>query len=155
MITKSSTTLNTALRTALTTFVLLAAAGTVSAAPVGELYPADQQGQAVPAAAPVKTRAQVIDELVQARAAGQVASGELGYAFGTPAERNAVRGKSRAEVIAEYRQAAGDGTLVAQGEGESTPTRFAGSARSRADVRADAIQSAHSSIAAGNTGRGN
>lgn len=143
-----------ALRTALTSFVLLAAAGAANAATVGELYPADQQTQA--AAPAVKTRAQVIDELVQARAAGQVASGEVGYAFGTPAEQHAVGGKSRAEVIAEYRQAAGDGTLVAHGEVDSTPTtRLAGSARSRAEVRADAIQSAHSSIAAGNTFRGN
>lgn len=153
MINKSSTTLQSTLRTALTSLVLLAAAGAASAAPVGELYPAGQLAQT---AATVKTRAQVIGELVQARAAGQVASGEIGYAFGTPAERNAVGAKSRTEVIAEYRQAAAEGTLVAYGEAVSTqPTRLTGSARSRADVRADAIQSAHSNAAAGNTFSGN
>lgn len=155
MIIKPSATLQATLRTTLTSFVLLAAAGAASAAPVGELYLADQRVQAVPAAA-AKTRAQVIDELVQARAAGQVASGEIGYAFGTPTSRNAVAGKSRAEVIADYRQAAADGTLVAHGEVElKAATRLAGSARSRADVRADAVQSARSSAAAGDTFHGN
>lgn len=138
------------LRSALTSLVLLAAAGASQAAPVGELYPVDQQAQSAPVA--VKSRAQVIDELVQAGAAGQVAGGEIGYAFGTPAERNAAGGTTRNAVIAAYRQAASDGTLVTHGEVESTPaTRIAGSARTRADVRADAIRSAHNSLTAGNT----
>lgn len=150
---KPAATLRTALGTTLTSLVLLASAGAASAAPVDEVYPSDLQGVATAA---VKTRAQIVDELLQARAAGQVASGEIGYAFGTPAERNTVSGKSRTEVVADYRQAAANGTLVAHGEIESTPaTGLPGSARSRAEVRADAIQSAHSRVAAGNTFLGN
>lgn len=147
-----------AVTSTLTSLVLFSAAGIAAAAPVNELYPANELAQAAPAA-PVVTRSQVIEEFIAARAAGQIADGELGYALGTPAERagtaTVIAGKTRAEVIAELRQSRNDGSLVTTGESDPFPqVAKASSARSRAEVRAEAIQSAHYSNSVDNA-RGN
>lgn len=100
---------------AFATLLLVASTGVAVAAPAGELYP---ESVARYQAAPGKTRAQVVEELTQARAAGEIADGEVGYAFGTPAEQN---GKQA--------------------------TALAGNNRNRQAVHAEAVQAAHAGYA--------
>ena len=96
-----------------------------------------------------KTRADVKQDAVQAQHAGVIATGELGAGYapltGRDGNKVVVASKTRAEVLAELRQARNDGSLVENNSeiGVLTATKFAGNARSRADVRAEAIQSAH------------
>ena len=140
----------------LATLVLLASTTPAVAAPGGELYPVIEHTSALQA----KSRAQVMEELARATAAGEIAGGEVGYAFGTRAEQDASRNmalrKSRAEVVAELQQALNEGALSASAEvGQAQPQQLAGSPRSRADVRAEAIQSARSSQVSGTTARTN
>jgi hypothetical protein len=113
---------------------------TAFAASLAETYP-----DTVVQTTAVKTRAQVVAELVQAEAAGQLplTEGNYNIAANAQATQYAAGGKTRAQVVAELRQSLSDGTYVAPSEAEVIPTtRLAGSARSRSEVRAEAIQSA-------------
>ncbi|GAC1414966.1 MAG: hypothetical protein NVSMB6_17210 [Burkholderiaceae bacterium] len=108
---------------ALTSWLLLASTGVAYATPADELFPASSENVQP---APGKTRAQVVAELIAARAAQQVADGEVGYAFGTPAEQAgtqasalAAASRSREAVHAEAVQAAHNGYAV----GSSLRTR--------------------------------
>lgn len=130
----------------LTTLVLLSSAiasSTVSAAEYEAYFEKPQ-------VASTKSRAGVEQETVAARNAGLIVTGELGAGYAPATDRDGnkavVASKTRAEVLAELRQARNDGTLAANtGEiGLLTTPKFEGTARSRADVRAEAIQSAHS-----------
>ena len=124
-----------ALSTILATLVLSSAA---VAAPLAETYP-----DPVVQAPAVVTRAQVVQELVQAEAAGQLPLTEGNYGVaGTAQAKYVAGGKTRAQVVAELRQSLSDGTYVAPSEVEVIPTRLAGTPRSRSEVRAEAIQSA-------------
>lgn len=134
---------------ALTLLLSFSCAAFATAAPVNELYPQNMQLQSTPA----KSRTEVVAEVKQASIAGTVTSGELGFIPGqtrnTGTTRLATSGKTRAEVIAELRQAKSDGTMIAIGEINILPVaQLSGTPRSRADVRAEAIQSA----TAGTTG---
>ena len=81
----------------------------------------------------------------RSRAQGDVGGGEGGYAIARPTvgepARLAGAGKTRAAVIGELRQTASDGTPVKTGEVDQfAETHLAGTPRSRADVRAEAIE---------------
>lgn len=136
-----------AITTVLTSLVLLSSASIAVAAPVNELYPANAQVQTVS----TKTRAQVVAELVQSQAAGKARVSEVSnYAYATPVSYNGnqTAGKTRSEVVAELRQAINDGTYVGAGELSQYPViQVASTPRSRADVRAEAIQSAKNGYA--------
>lgn len=127
---------------ALATLALLSTAAAAFAAPIDVYDPTASQNTVKS----TKSRQQVIDEVVQARANGTLITGELGYAATVDAPNAVVlsgAGKTRAEVIAELRQARSDGTFDAGGEVEKEPvTVLADTPRSRAEVRAEAIQSA-------------
>jgi hypothetical protein len=128
------------------TSLLLSFATVAVAAPVNELYPAAPEASTVT----TKTRAAVVRDLVDARATGQIADGELGFAAVplVAPQNQAVAARSRADVIAEVRQARADGSLIIVGEVEQFPAaQLAGTPRSRAEVRAEAIQSAQASHA--------
>ncbi len=125
-----------ALSTILASLLLSSA---VVAAPLAETYP-----EPVVQSAAVKTRTQVVQELVQAEAAGQLPVTEGNYnQFGTNQRSQVAAAKTRAEVVAELIRAQADGSYVAPSEAEVIPTtRIAGSSRTRAEVRAEAVQSA-------------
>ena len=95
--------------------------------------------------ATVKTRAEVVNETVKA-ATVQAALAEAGYDYAGTTSRSGQQigeGKTRAEVVAELRQSQADGTFVATGEAGVIPTSLlASTPRSRAEVRAEAFQSA-------------
>ena len=129
----------------LTTLVLLSSAiasSTVAAAEYEAYFEKPQVASS-------KTRSEVKQETVQVQHAGLISTGELGAGYapltGRDGNKVVVASKSRAEVLAELRQARNDGTLVENNSeiGVLTATKIAGNARSRADVRAEAIQSAH------------
>ncbi|MBC7414286.1 MAG: DUF4148 domain-containing protein [Herminiimonas sp.] len=128
----------------LTTLVLLSSAiasSTVSAAEYEAYFEKPQ-------ASSTTTRAEVKRETVQAQQAGAIVTGELGAGYAPATDRNGNRtviaSKSRAEVLAELRQARNDGTLVENNSeiGQLAVPKLAGTSRSRADVRAEAIRSA-------------
>ena len=89
-------------------------------------------------------------ETVQAQHAGLLNTGELGAGLaplkGQDGNTTAVASKTRAEILAELRQAYADGSYAENNSeiGVRTATKVRGNARSRADVRAEAILSAHS-----------
>jgi hypothetical protein len=86
-----------------------------------------------------KTRAEVQAELAQARANGSYVVGGSDYVFFTNVPTPST--KTRAEVQAELKQARTDGSLaVIDAAYPATPV--VASSRSRADVRAEAIQAA-------------
>ena len=131
--------------TALTTLVFLSSAIVSSTVAAAEYEAYFEKPQVVSS----KTRVEVKQDAVQAQHAGFISTGELGAGYAPIAGRDGnkvvVASKTRAEVIAELRQARNDGTFVANNSeiGVLTASQFAGNARSRADVRAEAIQSAH------------
>ena len=131
---------------AVTTMILLSSAiasSTVAAAEYEAYFEKPQ-------VAVSKTRAEVRQDTVQAQHAGLISSGELGAGYapvtGRDANKAVVASKTRTEVLAELRQARNDGTLVENNSeiGVLSAAKSAGNARSRAEVRAEAIQSAHS-----------
>lgn len=136
-----------AITTVLTSLLLLSSTSIAVAAPLNELYPANAQVQAVPA----KTRAQVVEELAQSQAAGKARVSEVSnYAYAAPVSYNGSQtaGKTRTEVVAELRQAIHDGTYVGTSELAQYPViQVASTPRSRADVRAEAVQSAKNGYA--------
>lgn len=108
--------------------VVLAAAGTAFA---GEITPFDENEKFVS----TKTRAEVIAELAQSRAQGEVVQSEV-----VVPDAKFASGKSRAEVIAELQEAYAKGELT---HGEAYPaTAVVHSNRTRDEVRAEAIQAA-------------
>lgn len=128
------------------TSLLLSSASLAVAAPVNELYPAVEQAQTAPA----KTRTEVVSELRQAQAAGVAPVSEISdYASISPAGYNGhAVGKTRAEVIAELRQSQHNGSNVLTNEvSEYAAVQVATTPRSRADVRAEAVQAAHNGYA--------
>lgn len=98
-----------------------------------------------------RSRAEVKQETVQAQRAGLRNTGELGAGFapltGQDGNKTAVARKTRAEVLAELRQAYADGSYAENKSeiGILTATKFVDNAGSRTNVRAEAIQSARSS----------
>ena len=130
----------------LTTLVLLSSAVASSTVVAAEYEAYFEKPQVTSG----KSRAEVKQDVVQAQHAGSISTGELGAGYAPVAGRHGnkvvVASKTRAEVVAELRQARNDGTLVENNSeiGVLGATKLAGNARSRADVRAEATQSAHS-----------
>ena len=98
------------------------------------------------------TREQVRAELARARASGELLPNSESYGYNNaavtlPQAKAAVadNGKSRADVRAELARARADGTLVPNSEsyGYTAPVTTA-STRTRAEVRAEAIEAAKS-----------
>lgn len=138
----------------LTTLVLLSSAIASSTVAAAEYEAYFEKPQVTSS----KTRAEVKQEVVQAQHAGLISTGELGAGYAPVTGRDGsqvlVASKTRAEVLAELRQARNDGSLAENNNeiGVLTATKSAGTARSRADVRAEAIQSAHSGQALATSG---
>ena len=130
----------------LTTLVLLSSAVVSSTVAAAEYEAYFEKPQATSS----KSRAEVEQDVVQAQHASSISTGELGAGYapvtGRDGNQAVVAGKTRAEVVAELRQARNDGTLVENNSeiGALGATKLAGNARSRADVRAEATQSVHS-----------
>lgn len=96
------------------------------------------------------TREQVRAELARARASGELLPNSESYGYNNAsitlpkaAAATADSGKSREQVRAELARARADGTLVPNSEsyGYATPV-VAGTSRTRAEVRAEAIEAA-------------
>jgi hypothetical protein len=97
------------------------------------------------------TREQVRAELARARASGELLPNSESYGYNNAsitlpkaqAAATADSGKSREQVRAELARARADGTLVPNSEsyGYTTPV-VAGTSRTRAEVRAEAIEAA-------------
>jgi hypothetical protein len=130
--------------------LLVLSSASFAAAPLAEVYPDFTTVTTTTTPVAVKTRAEVVAETAKAGTT-QPQLAEAGYDYAGTTSRSAQQigiGKTRAEVVAELRQAQADGTYVATGEAEVIPTTLlASTPRSRAEVRAEAIQSAQ---AAGN-----
>jgi predicted RNase H-like HicB family nuclease len=88
------------------------------------------------AAAPGKTRAQVIAELKQARAEGMLSTGDYDY----PKQRPFVSTKTRADVVAELKQAQAQG-LANVSDADYPKLPQVASTKTRAQVQSELAQS--------------
>ena len=83
-----------------------------------------------------------VKQLIAAVAVFSAAGSALADGYGAYVDfSNVVSTKTRAEVVAELKQAQADGTLAANDNEYPVVAPLAGNSRSRAEVRAEAVQS--------------